>query len=86
MQRDGTGNLPGNLHLRYVVLSVSANQFIARDYAPMNSFQAKKLAFLYARAALGIGFLSGVADRFGIWRGRNVDTETLTASCVIPPR
>jgi putative oxidoreductase len=38
----------------------------------MNSSQAKKLAFLYARAALGIGFLSGVADRFGIWRGRNV--------------
>jgi putative oxidoreductase len=38
----------------------------------MNSSQAQKLAFLYARAALGIGFLSGVADRFGIWRGRNV--------------
>src|SRR5271154_830110 len=38
----------------------------------MNSSQAKKLALLYARGALGIGFLSGVADRFGIWRGRNV--------------
>ena len=38
----------------------------------MNSSQAKKLAFLYARVALGIGFLSGVADRFGLWRGRNV--------------
>jgi uncharacterized membrane protein YphA (DoxX/SURF4 family) len=38
----------------------------------MNSTQAKRLALLYARAALGIGFLSGVADRFGIWRGRNV--------------
>jgi putative oxidoreductase len=38
----------------------------------MNSSLAKKLALLYARAALGIGFLSGVADRFGIWRGRNV--------------
>src|ERR1700722_20545146 len=32
----------------------------------------KKLALLYARIALGIGFLSGVADRFGLWRGRNV--------------
>lgn len=31
-----------------------------------------RLSFLYARAALGIGFLSGVADRFGLWRGRNV--------------
>jgi putative oxidoreductase len=38
----------------------------------VNSFQSKRLALLYARAALGIGFLSGVADRFGIWRGRNV--------------
>ena len=38
----------------------------------MNSSLAKRLALLYARAALGIGFLSGVADRFGIWRGRNV--------------
>jgi uncharacterized membrane protein YphA (DoxX/SURF4 family) len=38
----------------------------------MNSSPAKKVAFLYARGALGIGFLSGVADRFGLWRGRNV--------------
>jgi uncharacterized membrane protein YphA (DoxX/SURF4 family) len=38
----------------------------------MNWPQAKRLALLYARAALGIGFLSGVADRFGLWRGRNV--------------
>jgi putative oxidoreductase len=29
-------------------------------------------AFLYARATLGIAFLSGIADRFGLWRGRNV--------------
>jgi putative oxidoreductase len=29
-------------------------------------------AFLYARATLGIGFLSGIADRFGLCRGRNV--------------
>jgi putative oxidoreductase len=38
----------------------------------MNGSRTKRLALLYARAALGIGFLSGVADRFGIWRGRNV--------------
>jgi uncharacterized membrane protein YphA (DoxX/SURF4 family) len=38
----------------------------------MNWPQAKRPALLYARAALGIGFLSGVADRFGLWRGRNV--------------
>jgi putative oxidoreductase len=29
-------------------------------------------AFLYARVTLGIAFLSGIADRFGLWRGRNV--------------
>jgi uncharacterized membrane protein YphA (DoxX/SURF4 family) len=32
----------------------------------------RKLALLYARATLGIAFLSGIADRFGLWRGRNV--------------
>jgi putative oxidoreductase len=31
-----------------------------------------RLPFLYARATLGIAFLSGIADRFGLWRGRNV--------------
>jgi uncharacterized membrane protein YphA (DoxX/SURF4 family) len=35
-------------------------------------FNWEKMAILYARAALGIGFLSGIADRFGLWRGRNV--------------
>jgi putative oxidoreductase len=29
-------------------------------------------AVLYARVTLGIAFLSGIADRFGLWRGRNV--------------
>jgi uncharacterized membrane protein YphA (DoxX/SURF4 family) len=29
-------------------------------------------AFLYARVTLGIAFLSGIADRFGLWRGRSV--------------
>jgi putative oxidoreductase len=32
----------------------------------------RRLAFLYARITLGAGFLSGIADRFGLWRGRNV--------------
>jgi putative oxidoreductase len=38
----------------------------------MNSLRVRKLACLYARATLGVGFLSGIADRFGLWRGRNV--------------
>jgi len=29
-------------------------------------------AALCARIALGVGFLSGIADRFGLYRGRNV--------------
>jgi uncharacterized membrane protein YphA (DoxX/SURF4 family) len=29
-------------------------------------------AFLYARVTLGIAFLSGIADRFGLWRSKNV--------------
>jgi|SRR5215469_6663037 len=29
-------------------------------------------AFLYLRLALGISFLSGIADRFGLYRGRNI--------------
>jgi putative oxidoreductase len=32
----------------------------------------RSLAFVYARITLGIAFLSGIADRFGLWRGRNV--------------
>jgi putative oxidoreductase len=32
----------------------------------------ERFAILYARLALGAAFLSGVADRFGLYRGRNV--------------
>ncbi|MGB9337058.1 MAG: DoxX family protein [Candidatus Acidiferrales bacterium] len=32
----------------------------------------QRLAILYARIALGAAFLSGIADRFGLYRGRNV--------------
>jgi putative oxidoreductase len=32
----------------------------------------RNIAFLYARVTLGIAFLSGIADRFGLWRGRYV--------------
>jgi putative oxidoreductase len=31
----------------------------------------ERWAVLYARVALGAAFLSGVADRFGLWRGKN---------------
>jgi uncharacterized membrane protein YphA (DoxX/SURF4 family) len=32
----------------------------------------RSLALFYARLALGAAFLSGIADRFGLWQGRNV--------------
>jgi putative oxidoreductase len=32
----------------------------------------ERLGILYARVALGAAFLSGIADRFGLYRGRNV--------------
>ncbi len=32
----------------------------------------ERLAILYARVALGAAFLSGIADRFGLYTGRNV--------------
>jgi hypothetical protein len=33
------------------------------------------MALLYVRLALGVGFLSGIADRFGLWRGRSSGEE-----------
>jgi putative oxidoreductase len=32
----------------------------------------ERCAILYLRIALGVAFLSGIADRFGLYRGRNV--------------
>jgi uncharacterized membrane protein YphA (DoxX/SURF4 family) len=32
----------------------------------------ERWAFLYLRLAIGVSFLSGIADRFGLYRGRNV--------------
>ncbi len=34
--------------------------------------RAEWSAFFYLRLALGVAFLSGIADRFGLYRGRNV--------------
>jgi len=37
-----------------------------------HSLDWEKLAILYLRLALGASFLSGIADRFGLYTGRNV--------------
>ncbi len=36
------------------------------------SARLERLTFLYGRMALGAAFLSGIADRFGLYWGRNV--------------
>jgi putative oxidoreductase len=48
--------------------NATANDAAASVRAP--SFE--RFAMLYARIALGAAFLSGIADRFGLYRGRNV--------------
>jgi putative oxidoreductase len=37
-----------------------------------NAQTLERLGILYARTALGVAFLSGIADRFGLYWGRNV--------------
>lgn len=46
----------------------------SQTLAPSESrtWPARRLGLLYARFALGIAFLSGIADRFGLYTGRNV--------------
>jgi putative oxidoreductase len=39
---------------------------------PASRFDWERLGFLYLRLALGASFLSGIADRFGLYTGRNV--------------
>jgi putative oxidoreductase len=39
---------------------------------PVRTLKLKRLGILYARFALGAAFLSGIADRFGLYTGRNV--------------
>lgn len=45
------------------------SQFAAK---PVRTLKLERLGILYARVALGAAFLSGIADRFGLYTGRNV--------------
>jgi putative oxidoreductase len=51
-----------------VVLEPARNQ---RDKNPP-AWTVERLGIVYARVALGAAFLSGIADRFGLYRGRNI--------------
>jgi len=46
----------------------------------------ERSGMLYARLALGAAFLSGIADRFGLYSGRNVGMEILLVSFCTQPR
>ncbi|MGA7854383.1 MAG: DoxX family protein [Candidatus Acidiferrales bacterium] len=39
---------------------------------PVRTLKLERLGLFYARFALGAAFLSGIADRFGLYTGRNV--------------
>jgi putative oxidoreductase len=47
---------------------------VARNYAaPLKrTWTLQRMGILYARFTLGAAFLSGIADRFGLYRGRNI--------------
>lgn len=51
----------------------SASENLPRDVArPATTVNWERWGILYARLALGAAFLSGIADRFGWYTGRNV--------------
>lgn len=50
--------------------SAESTSQLAAKYTRTQRFE--RLGSLYARVALGAAFLSGIADRFGLYTGRNV--------------
>jgi putative oxidoreductase len=44
----------------------------AKSATTLRNIDWQRVGFLYARLALGASFLSGIADRFGLYSGRNV--------------
>lgn len=50
--------------------SAEGKSQLAAKYTRAQMFE--RLGILYARVALGVAFLSGIADRFGLYTGRNV--------------
>jgi len=42
------------------------------DATGQSASSLERMALLYGRIALGVAFLSGIADRFGLYWGRNV--------------
>ncbi|HUO35885.1 MAG TPA: DoxX family protein [Candidatus Acidoferrum sp.] len=55
-------------------MSASLSHGISRDNPIefLSRLPWSRLSLLYVRCALGAAFLSGIADRFGLYRGRNV--------------
>jgi putative oxidoreductase len=52
---------------------LTASQAVPDHVAPSRrTWTLERMGILYARLTLGAAFLSGIADRFGLYRGRNV--------------
>ena len=52
---------------------LTASQAVPDHVAPSRrTWTLERMGILYARFTLGAAFLSGIADRFGLYRGRNV--------------
>jgi uncharacterized membrane protein YphA (DoxX/SURF4 family) len=49
-----------------------ASQAVPSPEIRVANWSLERVGVLYARFALGAAFLSGIADRFGLYRGRNV--------------
>ena len=52
---------------------LTASQAVPNHAAPSRrTWTLERMGILYARLTLGAAFLSGIADRFGLYRGRNI--------------
>ena len=53
-------------------ISASSEAKSIRNTSNVRRFDWQRMAVFYLRLALGASFLSGIADRFGLYTGRNV--------------
>jgi putative oxidoreductase len=58
--------------LRTRAETMKANSTAKSAAATLRNIDWQRAGILYARLALGASFLSGIADRFGLYSGRNV--------------
>ncbi len=52
--------------------ATTTSRSVTSDRTETRAVNWQRIAIVYARVALGAAFLSGIADRFGLYWGRNV--------------